>query len=337
MSNLGISWPTNETFPVAIVSPWLLEEYWALKKIEDISQRFPRAHWDGLIASTGTWDEIEIGDTPTRSIPTFSKYKGQKLIEHDSIPKTFEDSVSLQQSLNAWVNSKQLIGTVCLSTSHTTSLYRYKAFQHKFPDIRVITVDTHLDLAENYGSNRWIENPSQVGIITPRVDTPDARLFGWRTRNLMDIFNSSDAYDFLRGRPVFLSIDLDFFQHFSSYRHRKLLIGHSMTISQRIDLYAANESKTSDFIIGEETKVFQSLETHKNSLKKGVYDDGVKLRRFLVLFLSFLASLSSFLVGVDICEYSPICDLYQATAWELKEAVGLVNGYFSQSRYDDLH
>jgi len=325
---LSLLWPTTERFPAVEICPWLLEEYWALKEIDLLASGFPYTRWDGVVAFSGTWDALEIPRTPSGSFPMFQKSPSGRLFSPSSVPVSFAESEPHFLRLKKWVQLlPQNHPVVCLSTSHALSGPRAYFLGRKHPELRCIVVDAHLDLAdEPYKSNRWIEDPSGTALISPEVSKQESELFAWVGSSLEDSFNSPQLHQFVEGHHIFASVDLDYFESMASYRHREVLIGHSMNVRQRLGVFSSHFPRNDAFLIGEEARIFAELGTYVRNLGNGVRDEGEALLDWFSKLIDLLSSASATLVGVDICEYSPLCDIQQFTAKELRKLTDFIAG-----------
>ncbi len=231
-----------------------------------------------------------------------------------------------------WEDNRQFIN---ISPSHVPSRPIAQNYQEIFgDDFGIITFDAHLDLSDSGNTHgTW---------ITQKLAGITAVIGGWaETRRDFEEANSSFAFlepevesiisnrefiDWLRGKKIYISLDLDYFSRsqtnflgYSNYWHRNKIIGHSMNLEQMFALQNNNYHSCTPNLAGKSLGFFPDLkifaQNKKDSLKKQSDDIIIILREISKL----CRQNSALLLSIDFVEYSPTCDWLQLT---IKEFIG---------------
>lgn len=289
------------------------EEYWTVVKIQELEKEYPNIGFSGL-----------IDPYFKKQFPTYIKGP-----IHEKIlgTKRFNDISTV-----LWEDNRQRIN---IATSHAPSRYIAEDYWEEFGnDFGVITLDAHLDLSDSrkiHGA--WItkELASITTVIGGWADTSydfeDAScLFPFIEPNLYDIISNRDLYTWLRGKKIYLSIDLDYYQcsqtdflGYSNYWHRNKIIGHSMTIEQILAEQNEDNQLTTPFLLGKSLGFFSNLEIFTRKKKESLKKQTTEILHTLREIMRLCRKNSATLLSIDFVEYSPICDWHQLTINEFVE------------------
>ncbi len=283
------------------------EEYWTVVKIQKIEKKYPNIDFSGLI-------------DPNFKKQFLSKIKGPI---HEKIlgTKRFKDISTV-----SWEDNRQKIN---IATSHAPSRYIAEDYWEEIgTDFGIITFDAHLDLSNSQKIHgAWITK--ELASITTVVggwadssyDFEEAScLFPFIESNIEDVSSNRDLNTWLRGKKIYISIDLDYYQlsqrdylGYSNFWHRNKIIGHAMTIEQM--LAEQNEDKQLDtpLLLGKSLNFFSNLETFTRKKKESLKKQTTGIEFILKKLAQICHKNSATLLCIDFVEYSPICDWHQLT------------------------
>ncbi|MFX0122510.1 MAG: hypothetical protein ACFFAE_02670 [Candidatus Hodarchaeota archaeon] len=286
------------------------EEYWAFEKIRELENKYPNIDFSGII------DPLF-----KKKLPTYIK----KPI-HEKIlgTKSFNDITKV-----SWEDNRHIIN---IATSHVPSRFIAKEYWRKFGDnFGIITLDAHLDLSyskEIHGAwiTKELANITTVigGWADTNYDFEDVSwLFPFIEPNVCDMISNRDLHSWLRGKKIYLSIDLDYypfsqidFLGYSNFWHRNKIIGHSMTIKQMLAERNEDNHLTTPLLLGESLGFFPNLENFTLKKKESLKKQTSKILIALKTIKHLCRKNSATLLCIDFVEYSPICDWHQLTIIE---------------------
>ncbi|MFX1515663.1 MAG: arginase family protein [Promethearchaeota archaeon] len=307
------------TFPLCLPSQtygttlFWAEEYWAVVQIQKLKSQYPDINLSGLI------DPCFM-----QKFPSF--FKGPI---HEKIlgTRSFEDITTF-----LWEDKRRAIN---IATSHAPSRLIAENYLHQFGDnFGIITFDAHLDLSNSQKVHgAWItkELASITTVIGGWADTSldfdnASSHFPFIVQNVADAISSRDLHTWLKGKHIYLSIDLDYYQHslrnylgYSNYWHRNKIIGHSMTIGQILEENKQNFDLNSPLLVGKSLGFFPSLEDFIQRKKESLKDQTSEILKNLQNIVKICRKNSATPICIDFVEYSPICDWYQLTINEFVE------------------
>ena len=304
--------PFNEPYPDCVprstygLTQFWAEEYWLLNKIQEITSNYPQFDFTGLIKIPFKNHLHNIlAKAPHNKIVNTKNYK--------EIPT------------NTWKIGQKKLN---LATSHAPSRFKAEKYLKEYQeDFRIINVDAHVDIGFSNGihgawltedltkitaliggwkesNNQLKEDSSALAFIFPQIDT---------------IQESTSFEEWIFQKKVYLTIDLDYFPidneylGLSNYWHRNLFIGHAMNIKQRIQLLSLEKPPSNLINISEAIDIFPNVPYFYKEKVKSIETQADLLEDLLAKITSILKSNSVTLLGVDLVEYSPLCDWKQLT------------------------
>lgn len=290
------------------------EEYWASVKIQELKNQYPNIDFSGLID------------------PCFMK-KFPNLVKesiHKKIlgTKSFEDITTF-----LWEDKRQVIN---IATSHAPSRLIAEDYLLQFGDnFGIITFDAHLDISNSQKVHgAWItkELASITSVIGGWDDTGQdfeeaSRFFPFIEQNITEVVSNRDFHTWLKGKSIYLSVDLDYYRHslgnylgYSNFWHRNKFIGHSMTIEQILEENSKNYNNlNSSLLIGKSLGFFTDLEDFILRKKASLRNQTIEILSDLKNIARLCRKSSATLLCIDFVEYSPICDWCQLTISEFIE------------------
>ncbi|MFX1286233.1 MAG: hypothetical protein ACFFB5_21545 [Promethearchaeota archaeon] len=310
---------TSTRFPYCVppqtygTSLFWAEEYWTVRRIQELKKKYPYIDFSGLID------------------PYFNQNFHTLL--KNSIHKKILGSKSFTDiSEVSWEDNRRVIN---IATSHAPSRYIALDYLEKFRDnFGIITLDAHLDLSDSQKMHgAWI-NKKLAGITAViggwaetsyDIDDSDSSL-AFFAPNMESISSNREFLSWLKGKKIYVTLDLDYYQlsqaaflGYSNYWHRNKIIGHSMNIEQILLVQSYKNQLNSPIPLGKYLHFFPDLEVFeknkKLSLKKQSDEIFVTLRDVARL----CQKNSACLLSIDIVEYSPVCDWQQLTIREFME------------------
>lgn len=288
------------------VTQFWAEEYWAWRQIQKIRKNYPGIDFNGLINSTFEDHFKQLLNNPP----------------HTNILGTnsFTDIPD-----NSWkISNKKLT----LATSHAPSRYKAQLLLRRHKDnFRIITFDAHLDLGNYTGIHgAWLtENiAKRTSIIGGWADTfyelnYAHSLVPHIASELTELSDDNSFLEWIAEKKVYISIDIDYLQPtqnylgLSSYWHRILLIGHTRNLNQQIQMLPDHIDLTTPTLIGKEINLFEDLALFRERKKKSINLHIKKLEKLFEEISILLNDSSSSLLGLDLVEYSAICDWKKLT------------------------
>jgi len=292
------------TLTYGITQFWA-EEYWAWLKVQELRTLYPQIDLTGLI------NQIFENQVPniTKTSP-HKKIVGSK--DYNDIPR------------NSWKISYRKLN---IATSHAPSRFKAQNYLRKYTnDFRIITLDAHLDIGRS--------NLLHAAWLTEDLAKKTAIIGGWseasedvihakglvpfisnHTNNLLE---EKDFVNWITGKKVYLTIDLDFFPSrdnymgLSSYWHRNLFIGHAMHIKQGVEL-----------------QIFTDIISFMRQKKESIQSQINQINHLIKNLVDFFQENSVSMLGLDLVEYSPICDWQNMTIECIKNDFHYLNTLIS--------
>ncbi len=304
--NAIIAYPDCISTSTYGITQFWAEEYWAWLKIQELKLLYPQIDLTGLINPI-----FEI------QLPNLTKIRPHKKINET---RDYNDI-----KVNSWeINYKKLN----IATSHAPSRFKAQNYLKQFTnDFRIITLDAHLDIGKSdLIHSTW---------LTPDLAKKTTLIGGW-SESSKDVkyaqglfpFISSQMNDLLEkklfkkwieGKKVYITIDLDFFPYkdnymgLSSFWHRNLFIGHAMNLKQRIELLDDFEVGLNNTLAGVKLQFFDNISSFMKQKRDSIQQQIYQSNDILKNLIDFFQETSAFLLGLDIVEYSPICDWQNLT------------------------
>lgn len=293
----------SQTYGMTLFWP---EEYWAVVKIQELKRLYPHIDLSGLI------NPCFIQKFPNLVKGSF----------HENILGTrrYDDI-----STFLWEDKRRMIN---IATSHAPSrLIAEDYWQQHGDDFGIITLDAHLDLSNSQKPHgAWItkELASITSVFGGWADTSQdyeeaSSLFPFIKPDFSDVSLNRDLNTWLKGKKIYLSIDLDYYQlsqgdflGYSNYWHRNKIIGHSMTIEQ-ILAEKKEERKFKTPLLGKSLGFFSNLATFTQEKKESLQKQTTEILITLEKIMYLCHKNSAALLCIDFVEYSPICDWNQFT------------------------
>ncbi|MFX0060650.1 MAG: hypothetical protein ACFFC7_00515 [Candidatus Hermodarchaeota archaeon] len=319
-------------FPIDIclVFPLYLEDYWLLREVEKLQMIYPNIEWIGLFDPTviSNYTDLEFY-LPKNSIFNFGKQKNKQLWAIEKITTFKEASESnLQSNIQSIVSNSPFF---VVSPTHIVSRFRFHFLRKKYPRLRAISIDAHDDVSSGLEiENLWVSRDLLpfTGYIGPK--NLETSQFLFQSETIVSAVENRFFTENIQNKPIFLSIDLDFFSQnafgIASHWFRQLFIGHSLNIRQRLEhtLFSSPPgSEYENFNVGEKLGFFekgQSLIFLKNR-EKQIIQEVEALEKAIFVLLQKLESLSCSIVGIDITEVCSLGDVNEKTVSCLKKVV----------------
>ncbi|UCG89730.1 MAG: hypothetical protein JSU57_04445 [Candidatus Heimdallarchaeota archaeon] len=312
-SNASIGFPHCVLPQTYGTSLFWAEEYWTVIKIQELKKKYPYINFSGLIDSYFM-----------KSFHTLLKSS-----THERIfgTKSFKDISEI-----GWEDNRHLIN---IATSHAPSRYIALDYWEKFgDDFGIITIDAHLDLSDSQKMHgAWItkELASITTVIGGWADTSHdienaTSLFAFIEPNVKKLISSHGLHAWLRGKKIYLSIDLDYYRlshtaflGYSNYWHRNKIIGHSMNIEQMFKEKNFENHSNTPLLLGKYLHFFPNLETFEKNKKISLKNQSNEIFATLREIVLLCHKNSANVLSIDFVEYSPACDWQQLT---IKEFMG---------------
>jgi len=258
------------------------EEYWAWLKVQELRLLYPQIDLTGLI------NQLFENQLPNLT----------KISPHMNVVGTNNYN---EIPIDSWDIDYRKLN---IATSHAPSRFKAQNYLKKYTnDFRIITLDSHLDIGRS--------NLIHAAWLTEDLAKRSAIIGGWseasddmsHARSLIpfistctsDLIEKKGFKSWITGKKVYLTIDLDFFPSqdnymgLSSFWHRNLFLGHAMNIKQRIEI------------------------------EKSIRSQFDQLNHLIEEIAGFFQENSAYLLGLDLVEYSPICDWQNLTINSFKE------------------
>ncbi|MFX0085096.1 MAG: hypothetical protein ACFFAU_05445 [Candidatus Hodarchaeota archaeon] len=310
--------PMKDIFPFCIkeytygTTLFWAEEYWAINKILELERKYPSIDFVGLI-NTNFKNQLNnlLNEPP-----------------HSELVGTtgFADLSSV-----VWKERRKFIN---IATSHAPSRFiarKYSEFYDR--NFGIISIDAHLDLHNtDFIHSAWISTDlmPKTAVIGSWAESKEdidlaKSLLAFLEPNVNELFLNSDFIQWLSGKKIYLTLDLDYFrlsQHkfmgYSNYWHRNKIIGHSMNISQLLEKYGLerniNHIKSVGILLG----IFSNLESFLKEKKSSIKLQSKKIEELFRILVEVCSNNATTLLSIDFVEYSPICDYQKLTLKELE-------------------
>ena len=287
------------------------EEYWTVMKIQELEKKYPHIDFSGLID------------------PYFKK-QFHTLLKgsiHEEIigTKRFSDISEV-----SWEDNRQVIN---IATSHAPSRYISLDYWEEFGDnFGIVTLDAHLDLLDSeFIHGAWITK--ELASITAVVGGWAATSYDFKhaesslaflVPDIDSIISNRDFLTWLRGKKIYLSLDLDYYRFsqtnflgYSNYWHRDKIIGHSMNFEQMLTKQNKDNQLGSPVLLGKSLNFFPNLEVFIKNKRKSIKKQSNDILSTLREITRLCRKNSATLLSIDFVEYSPTCDWQQLTVKEL--------------------
>lgn len=293
------------TLTYGITQFWA-EEYWAWLKIQEFKLLYPQIDLTGLINPI-----FEI------QLPNLTK-----ISPHKKITET-RDYNDIQ--VDSWeIDYKRLN----IATSHAPSRFKAQNYMKKYTnDFRIITLDAHIDIGKSdLIHSAW---------LTPDLAKKTALIGGWSESSedatyaqglfpfisyqMNDLLEKKLFKNWIEGKKVYFTIDLDFFPYkdnymgLSNFWHRNLFIGHALNLKQRIELLEDVEVGLNNKLAGVELHIFDNISSFMKQKSDSIQQQICQINDLLKDLIDFFQETSASLLGLDLVEYSPICDWQNLT------------------------
>lgn len=289
-----------------------VEEYWAATKILELEQKYPGIDFTGL-----------IDDNYKTKIVSYLQESNH--LDLSNITKFAELSEIESKDNRKFIN---------VSTSHAPSRFIAKKYVHSIGDkFGVITIDAHLDMFNtDFVHNAWITNDitPYTAVIGGWAEVMDdvksaESLLAFYEPNTTNLSLNSKFKEWISGRKIYLTIDLDFFRTsqnrfmgYSNYWHRDRIIGHSMNFEQELEERTIEKKLYKSKMAGNVLGFFYELESFVQEKKRTINFQSKEIEKLLQLIVSVFKNNSTTLLSVDFVEYSPLCDYEKLTIEELE-------------------
>ncbi len=304
--------PLEGPYPLCIpdktygITQFWAEEYWAWCQIQKLRENYPGTDFRGLVNSTfENYLQKILNTTPHANILNTSSF--------DDIPE------------NSWEISNKMI---TLATSHAPSRYKAENFLQEYKDnFRILTFDAHLDLGNYNGIHgAWISDSlaKRVAMVGGWAELEEELTRGTKAIRYLhstheSLKNDTSFQNWIKGKNVYITIDLDFFRPkakflgLCSFWHRNLFIGHSLNLNQQIQLLPNPIDLSVPTLLGKEINILRDLQSFRNLKLKSIEFQIQELIRLIDEISLLLQANNSSLLGLDLVEYSAICDWEQIT------------------------
>jgi len=288
------------------------EEYWAWLKVQELRLLYPQIDLTGLI------NQLFENQLPNLTkISPHMNVVGTK--NYNEIP------------IDSWDIDYRKLN---IATSHAPSRFKAQNYLKKYTnDFRIITFDAHLDIGRS--------NLIHAAWLTEDLAKRSAIIGGWseasddmsHARSLIpfistctnDLIEKKGFKSWITGKKVYLTIDLDFFPSqdnymgLSSFWHRNLFLGHAMNIKQRIEIEKDIKIGSNSGLVGVKLQIFDDIVSFMKQKKKSIRSQIDQLNHLIEEIAGFFQENSAYLLGLDLVEYSPICDWQNLTINSFKE------------------
>ncbi|MFX0183161.1 MAG: hypothetical protein ACFE95_08790 [Candidatus Hodarchaeota archaeon] len=283
-----------------------VEEYWTFLKIEKLRQKYPHLDFTGLID------------------PIFEK-NFLSLIKKDPHKKIFDIKSYMEISDILWESEPHVLN---IATSHAPSRFIAQSYYEEYrDDFGILTIDAHFDfVAGEFIHGAWLTNDlvrktAIIGGWAENVtDLNNITSLAFYSPSLNALINKRNFIDWLEGKKLYITLDLDYYQPskskflgYSNYWHRDKVIGHSMNIEQELEKYNIDKFLFHPFLIGKYLGYFSDLDNFVKQKKNSIKMESSEIFRIISLIAKVCQKNSAKLLSIDFVEYSPICDWQQLT------------------------
>ncbi len=302
-----------------------IDELYLWKEIQKIATLYPTAQFHDILPFK-YWYEVEVR-TPTTAYPYFSKARGENVVRlNDSSAFNHTLGTNSQPILDLIDKNERFIH---LCPSHFLTGFRWRKLQNESKKTKLLVIDAHDDRGGSIIDSLWLQPDflSQTGFIGgwgmactngkdwfSREEPGLTANYGAFAKTIGDSIQS-DFGGFFHDSQVLISIDLDYFDHgpyLSSYWLKNLFLTHSLSVRQKIELFRTEGrlKEKEEFSVAEIALGDNLLRTHTNKIKRKEIFDSI-FSNFCVdmkRILDCLLKEDITIVGIDLCEYSPILD-----------------------------
>ena len=175
--------------------------------------------YDFRVGSSLGWFALKLG---LESIEEYSFWQNKKF-EYSEIEEVI---ISLPLNLKGekwvevvWDKVKDIENiNVFVGGNHLISYIGVKYFSRKYPDLKIVHLDAHLDRRDIYEGNKWNYATVFRRIEQDIISCDKIFTFGWRSKCLEEnyfyegkIFSFDFEYIRKIDYPIYLSLDFDFF------------------------------------------------------------------------------------------------------------------------------
>jgi len=282
------------------------EEYWTFLKIEKLRQKYPHLDFTGLID------------------PIFERIF-LNLLKKDPHKKLFDIKSFLEISDIIWESERHVLN---IATSHAPSRFIARNYYKEYGgEFGIISIDAHIDLLDSeFIHGAWLTNDlarktAIIGGWAENIsDLNDITSLAFFSPSLNVLINNRDFIDWLKGKKLYITLDLDYYQPsrsrflgYSNYWHRDKVIGHSMNIEQELEEYNDDELVFHPNLVGRYLGCFSDLDNFVEQKKNSIKRESSEIFRIISLISKVCQKNSAKLLSIDFVEYSPICDWQQLT------------------------
>ena len=287
------------------------EEYWALRKIQLLQEKYPQLGFEGII-------DLNF---PSKLLEYLKKPPHNQLIHSQSYTNL---------SGNLWDDSSKQLN---ISTSHAPAKFIATKYLSNFKEkFCILTFDAHLDYRNNEViHNAWITEYLAGKTIAiglwgdPSNELIDQTAFAFTAQQLEDLITDPRLHKWLKGKYVYVTIDLDYyeisknpFMGYANYWHRNLVIGHSMNLKQQLEIRKEHLPK-SNFKLGKFLGFFTDLNSFKSKKIETIERQSVEIFQSLKTISRLINQCSAKILRLDFVEYSPLTDWEQLTFIEFSK------------------
>jgi hypothetical protein len=307
-----IAYPSCISASTYGITQFWAEEYWAWIKVQELRSLYPEIDLTGLINEKFENQLLNI----------------MKTSPHGKLVGTNDYNDIL---IGSW---EICYGILNIATSHAPSRFKAQKYLRKFGnDFRIISFDAHLDLGKSDLIHAaWLTEDlaKKTAIIggwsETSVDLDDAKsLIPFISTCLNNLYKKKDFMNWIKGKKVYVTVDLDFFPSdkiymgLSSYWHRNMFIGHAMNIKQRIEIQKDVKFGLSNELAGVQLQLFRDIFSFLNQKKESIQSQVKQINRLVESIVNVFQENSTSILGLDLVEYSPICDWQNLTIHSLKD------------------
>ncbi len=287
------------------------EEYWVLRKIQYLQEKYPQLGLEGIIDIDFSYKLLEYLKEPPHNQLIHSQ-------SYTNLSGNLWDDYSTQLNISTSHAPAQFIATEYLSN-----------FKEKFC---ILTLDAHLDYRNNeLIHNAWITEVLAGKTIAvglwgdPSNELIDTSNFAFTAQQLEDLIYDTRLNRWLQGKCVYVTIDLDYYKisknpflGYANFWHRNLIIGHSMNLEQQLEMIM-EQLPNSNINIGKLLGFFTDLASFKSIKIESIEKQSVEILKTLKTISRLINQCSAKILRLDFVEYSPLTDWEQLTFIEFSK------------------
>jgi hypothetical protein len=244
----------------------------------------------------------------------------KQLLRSDPHYNLLDTSSFAEIPSDSWEISNKML---TIATSHAPSRYKAQKLLGRYKEkFRIITIDAHYDLG-NYTKihGAWITDKlaRHTCVIGGWAETlhelrAAQKVIPYIKPKIAKLSEDNSFLGWIADKKVYISIDLDFFPPteeylgLSSFWNRNLFLGHSLNLNQQIQMLMGNIDLTTPLLIGKEIDFFEDLSSFRQDKYKSINAHMQLLTKLIEDIVIIFQNTASSLIGLDLVEYSPICD-----------------------------